>query len=657
MYHRLRHEQPDLTLKFDILRIPKGTKFKYLNYHETYKLVLVYKISTDGLLSPDIKGLQQGFFLYLPWDLCQVEFTNKLTQSISQYDFIDTHFNNPEFYLNYEISEGNVSGITKMDILKVISKSGIEFNKDTFPINYNMLKNPRAFMISRYPRTKLILLDYLLSNKHDSDFHFFKNIQYKIFITLFAEFYLTYVTKAQDVLARTLARIKKVVANNERDRPEWQKICAYIGGNYRLKELQKIASKSFSIDPTLLKNISKRSLCSLIARYSVNTHKYTINNWLRKAIRHRRTQFALPKDICINYAEEPNELDDITGKVVKKLYRPETTQLPSAKIALLAELIKPKGELARPIIYPDADDIKGWRLLVDNWSKLVKSYRQMESPDFVVIVKPNLVANCVTYQELLNAAENSKLCTWFERPIAMHYWARDEQEKSANWADGVNFIPNRNDVLVSIPFHDPELERELGEVASSAVGATKMVLLYQEDYRKIITQITEEREKVSNKLLIFYLGRATESRTGNCNGDRGVSNTHGQLHSTKAIYRVIYKRRITRDTYVAKTGSGRPVENPEIKSQLDKIKQEELPIIRRRSEIANLLYGVKDEYNFSLGNHVTGDDIEFSDFLAMRDNGEELVVLYDEDQRLEKQLRSQVMKKMRLQAKLYSKPT
>ena len=41
----------------------------------------------------------------------------------------------------------------------------------------------------------------------------------------------------------------------------------------------------------------------------------------------------------------------------------------------------------------------------------------------------------------------------------------------------------------------------------------------------------------------------------------------------------------------------------------------------------------------------------------MRDNGEELVVLYDEDQRLEKQLRSQVMKKMRLQAKLYSKPT
>lgn len=68
MYHEIRQEQTDLALKFDILRIPKGTKLRYVNYHETYKLVLAYKSSNSDLLSLDIKKGYQDFFFYLPWD-------------------------------------------------------------------------------------------------------------------------------------------------------------------------------------------------------------------------------------------------------------------------------------------------------------------------------------------------------------------------------------------------------------------------------------------------------------------------------------------------------------------------------------------------------------------------------------------------------------
>ena len=65
MYNSPRDEQDNMKLKFDILELPKGYGFKYLNYNKDYSVVLGYgQMDTwdDEILKRDISDKYQDFF-------------------------------------------------------------------------------------------------------------------------------------------------------------------------------------------------------------------------------------------------------------------------------------------------------------------------------------------------------------------------------------------------------------------------------------------------------------------------------------------------------------------------------------------------------------------------------------------------------------------
>ena len=333
---------------------------------------------------------------------------------------------------------------------------------------------------------------------------------------------------------------------------------------------------------------------------------------------------------------------------MKKIYNRQTTSLTNSEYDIIRTFVLEKLEVsAEELATLDSRNIAGWKQILKQWQSTITSFREMQSEKFVVIVKPNLVANCISIDTIIKARE-STLCTWNLRKSRTGVALVEDP-------DGNNFIPNRNEPIVPIPFHDDQLEQELGNVGHMAVGSTNMILLFNEDYNRMLNHIDEETKRGDKKLLIFYLGNPIVSRTGNCEGSRGVSKTHGQLHSEKAIYNIVYRRRVHRSVYVEPedTSTTQPRENPEIRRQLDEIKELETRIIIRREELAPLLQNAKTSYQYNSRDPHTGEEIEILDFI--RQYFPNQVDEYMEDIDLERQLRREVvMTRMRLQPRLYS---
>jgi len=86
-------------------------------------------------------------------------------------------------------------------------------------------------------------------------------------------------------------------------------------------------------------------------------------------------------------------------------------------------------------------------------------------------------------------------------------------------------------------------------------------------------QIRREVEANSGSVHVFYLGGGTSVRMGNCGGDFGVSQTHGQ-RDVAFQYRIRYHREITRDriefltTQPEEQGVNETVELTELRERL-----------------------------------------------------------------------------------------
>ncbi len=627
-----------LYLKFDLVHLPKDFRFKYLNYHSEYKLVLGYFDATGkGAVFCQANGLPLGctdFFFYLPWEYAGVEFTEKLTQEIVVHNFMDDKYGQPEFYINHIIKDGSVNGITKSEIIDVIKKSGLEVTKTNFPITHLISKPDNYYLegFGKNPKDKFSILNYIVNPDSEDYYSFLSRLPYRYFNILFADYYLNHITKKKDIIGRVMNKSKRLIADSETNKDEWQKICSYIGNNFRLKDLQHIAGQTFSVQPSVLAKLSKRELCKLLSQYTYSQQKKAVKKYLQL----RTIRYPIPDGICRNYSEDPDMVTSIND-MVRKLYHPDTTRLTDEEVHDISNFLIDKIDInPEELDTLNNESIKEWKQLLDKWTDSLKPFMQMPNEDFIVIVKPDLTAWCISVDMFQRCGLRHYLCTWTLKE------GHDGDMQGHDYR-----LSSPIEKIYKLPFQEQGLE----EVAS----VSPYLFINESAYLRITYHIRQNQG--SSKLLIFYLGEPTISRTGNCQGHYGVSQLHGQYHSTKPIYPVVYRRRISRDIYIppeseSDSDESAPKENPEVRKQLDMLKAREADIIRMRQQYNEQLKPARDAYEQSPRDAEGNYQLSELEYIQRHYPSQE--GLYKATEEWRKVLIAIMREKMRLNQHLYS---
>ena len=628
-------------MNFDLIAMKANFKFRYVNYDAEHKLVLGYfdpEIHNEEfLMLPKgkedrtrrrIRRRTSAFFFYLPWKYVGVRFRNPLgidRQLVLPFE--DPQFEEPDFILNYEVDNGCISGITKSEIMKVIKKSGLKINKHEFPITHDVITSKYTSGFYNVDKEFYNLQQYNLKHRPKTLFTY---TEYWKFKNLFVELSFRRDELAEEKITSYLKKAKSLKPPESHQQEEWQKICSYLGGQYKLEQLRQIAQNKFSITKEKLDKLSKRALCALLAKKTLLTQQKASQKWL--SIHRGDSKYPIPKPdkICDNYTKTPDiEID--FNDISKKLYNPETKQITDNDKAELIEFFMQALRKS----YDELDeigneDLAAWKGLFKQWEETIHPFNEMKSKDFIVIVKPDLTSSCVGI-DTVKKAPNQGLCLWTLTP------GKDPDDV------GHHYQPTQDvygDKIIPLPFIDPELE--------DVTDIVPNIFIRLPDWSRIMDNIGKNNH--SNKLLIFYLGTPIQSRTGNCGGTYGVSQLHAQRHSEKAIYPVVYKRRIKREKYISsKKSEAEQKLSPEqqkIKSELEEINREQAKAAR---DLADIRTELKDSFTaFEYERDYYNDDME----AYFKDKRPDKLEDYEKYNTLERENRELARKKMELTKKL-----
>ena len=632
----------NVNFKFDLLELPKGLTFKYLNYHKDYSLVLGFvDVQHQYQSLENLPPNTPNFFFYTNWKYVQAYFIEKKRSSRNNEPSIRKRINfnspilhTPKFISKYSIEGGHTSGIEKSEIMDIIVKSGLTINQTNFPKSFpsNLTDERNQFYwINR---------EIGISAENRAS-----RISYDTLKNMLIEYYLDHGPLAsQERVQKSLARISKhkklqyLDVDNIEHRVEWQDICRHISKEYKFDRLKEIAQKTYKIEPHHLEVLTKRQLCKLLAHLTSLNQVKAMKSW---SANRKEGAFKIPDGICSNYSEEPDIRIEISD-IIPKLYDPSTHEITEEDLVRVKDFLKKTvGTSDETISEIRNHDITLIKTLISSWENSLKSYKETTDYRYFVIVRPDLISSCVSFDSL-TYAEEQNLCAW-----------RLKAGRTAT-VTGDNFEPNRSEKIYPIPFKDPDLEE--------IDGVSDTIMIDKKGFRRIKNKIDDEelvsRLQNEKKVMVFYLGnKPKESRTGNCQGWSGVAMTHGQLHSLKAIYPVVYSREIDPVDHapVEDEDSGEDEtkpetkENPEVRARLDEIAQQEAVIIRRQQTLSNELKDANESYE------TDGHGYDKEDFF--RQHFPHLVEKLIEYQNIESQKRRFLVEKMRLRPRLNTPAT
>ena len=674
-------------LQYDFLEIPQYTKFKYVNYHQDKQLILAKGTLSDLIDSDsnilkmrlstkdDIDKKDHYFYFYIPFKYVVSKW---LKDGIIEYvPFVSEKYSDLEFLLNYQVWNTShtdifhnrvnpiINSISRKQIVEVIKNSDLTPSIENYPLTN---KYYHEQVRRKYPRNTRKNRPLFNNENKISTFNaqIVNNLQApsslltaKVAKLMLFEFWNYTLGNSKNIISRIGTR--QLLLDTTNKQVEWQKICSYLGKNkqYRLKRLQQIAVNNFNHDMEVISKLSKRELCKLLAKQSLEQQKWVVKKWQNL----RTTRYAIPENICDNYSDTPDISSNIAD-LERRLFNPETNVLTNSELEILQKIAIEKLNLSKEDLTTQVLNnwnIKGWRELIETYQMQIKSFRESESSSFIILIKPDLTSHCLSIETVFQSSKNS-YCKW-----ELSKRAKNNNEKMD--IDGHNLTPIwknqemdakiRNDTsLFKLPFPNRELQ--------NISGTKDDIYLKNSDLNKMLSLISNNKQ---DKVLVFYLGEAQETgRIGNCEGGFGVSQLHGQLHSNSPLYPIVYIRRVSREIYstdpleASTEDEPPPKMNMEVKRELDEIKQQEKYINLRLTTLLTektripggeiSLETARTHYETASTDESSGEII-ISEEDFIKDIYPNLIPILEETLELQKQQRPLAMRKMKLMKQLY----
>ena len=171
--------------------------------------------------------------------------------------------------------------------------------------------------------------------------------------------------------------------------------------------------------------------------------------------------------------------------------------------------------------------------ICDNFARDAPAYRSAGHNDYFVLVRSDFQSRCIHRSALVNAMNRDKyLCEWVaprSHPDAL---------TDPNFDTGM-YQNTANDTISMLSPRLPE--RHFYPIPlSETTHGVDTAYFNETDFN----QIRREVEANNGPVHVFYLGDGTSVRMGNCAGDFGESQTHGQ-RDVAFQYRIRYHREIT----------------------------------------------------------------------------------------------------------------
>jgi hypothetical protein len=200
--------------------------------------------------------------------------------------------------------------------------------------------------------------------------------------------------------------------------------------------------------------------------------------------------------------------------------------------------------------------------ICDNYSRDAPTYRVASDNDYFVLVRSDFQSRCIHRSALVNAINRDQyLCEW----VAPHN--HPDALTDPNFDTGMYHNTTNHTIAVLSPRFP---ERKFYPIPLSETSQGVDTAYFDESD---FNQIRREVEANSGSVHVFYLGDGTSVRMGNCGGDFGASQTHGQ-RDVAFQYRIRYHREITRDriefltTQPEEQGVNETVELTELRERL-----------------------------------------------------------------------------------------
>ena len=474
IYYKQHLTISTLTLRQDVLRIPKNTKFTYLNYNEKYKLVLGFIIPKES------SSTELPYFFYIPWKYVSAKFLKYEDDlwSYPEYSFqsikknkrpnkpkkISIPFDSLElrhshFYSGvYQIDGGRITGISKKEIFDVIKEADLPIRIDDFKDSF---ENAKKYI---QPKSDIVSGSFGVLSRLRNGYTYqiteetiYTRLPYSMAVDLLYDFKTIQPKKNMKKFIRKYRHHKRTF--------EWLKLCRYLDKSKDLTKLQEIASKKYGLTEDESGEMTKRELCHYISTKTSEQLKESIGKVI-SLWDERQKKYGIPKKICLNIEQIEDDSE------VKNNFQFYTV------------------------------------VLLD----LGESY-------------------CMDF-DTLEFMRRQDMCRWN---------LREGREPDI---DGWNFKPDKSYKIY--PLHYTPHSVPMATSSGTAVTQKSFDLMRQK------TEFAQKRKKIA----VFFLGKPKEEddrtcRIGNCQGSRGVSQTHAQLHSTKSIYEVEYVRIIDPKIYLS----------------------------------------------------------------------------------------------------------